>query len=128
MEIEAIEFRFYVKDVWVAKNADLTLAWYTREADPDGMFSSVLRKDQGNNFMGYHNPAVEELFDAAKIPQDREKRKAGYERLLRVAMLEDVPLVKVQTVEIAWAANDKVQGLVVQPKGTPNIYQWEWRG
>jgi len=128
LDIETMDFGLYVQDVWVGKNADLTIASYTREPDPDGLFSSVLRKDQGNNFMGYYNPTVEDLFDKAKAARDHTARRAMYTTLLRQALIEDVPLIKLQTIDNAWAANDKVQGLALRPNNTAGLYQWSWAG
>jgi peptide/nickel transport system substrate-binding protein len=126
LTIEPLETARWVSDVFVGKDADLILAQYTREPDPDGLFSSVLRKDQGNNFMGYNNPQVEDWFNQGKSIADREKRKATYEQIMKKAMIEEVPLVKFQTVDIVWAANDKVKNFKILPRGYPNLYQWDW--
>jgi peptide/nickel transport system substrate-binding protein len=115
IDIETMDFGLYVQDVWVGKNADLTIGSYTREADPDGLFSSVLRKDQGNNFMGYENPTVEALFDKGKSTRDRSARKATYAQLLHIALEDDVPLIKIQSIDNAWAANARVKALVLLP-------------
>jgi ABC-type transport system substrate-binding protein len=128
VEIEQLEWAFYVEDAWVKRNFEMTLAWYTREIDPDGLFSSVLRKEQGNNPMRYFNQQVEDLFDKAKATADREERKKLYEQLMDIAILDDTPLVKLKTMEIKWAANKKVQGLTILPKGYPNFFDWKWVG
>jgi ABC-type transport system substrate-binding protein len=128
VEIEPIEWAFYVEDAWVGRNFEITLAWYTREIDPDVLFSSVLRKEQGNNPMRYFNEEVEALFDQGKATDDPEERKAIYEQIMRIAILDDTPLVKLQTMEIVWAANRKLENFVLLPKGTPNFYNWRWVG
>ncbi|MBI3941919.1 MAG: ABC transporter substrate-binding protein [Chloroflexi bacterium] len=128
LDIEAMESALWVQDVFVGKNADLTIAWYTREPDPDGLFSSVLRKDQGNNFMGYNNPKVEDLFVQSKSTTDQAKRKAGYEQIMKTAMIDEVPLIKFQTINVVWGANSKVKDFTILPRGYPNLYQWEWMG
>lgn len=127
-EIEPLDWGFYVQDAWVGKNFEMTLAWYTRDPDPDGLFSSVLRKDQGNNPMGYHNTRVEELFDKGKSSTDREERKKIYEEIMKITMLDDTPVAKIQTMTLAWAANDNVQGFYLYPKGYPNWLDWTWKG
>lgn len=126
IEIEALDPAVWLEDVWTKKNGDLLVAWYTREPDPDGLFSSVLRKDQGNNWMGYSNPQVEDLFNEGKKVAERDKRKVSYEQILKKALLEDAALAKVQTMEVVWAANSKVKGFTILPRGYPNLYQWEW--
>jgi ABC-type transport system substrate-binding protein len=128
VEIEPLEWAFYVEDAWVGRNFEMTLAWYTREIDPDGLFSSVLRKEQGNNPMRYFNQQVEDLFDQGKATADREERKKIYEDLMNIAILDDTPLVKLKSMEIKWAANKKVEGLTILPKGYPNFFDWTWVG
>lgn len=128
VEIEPLEWSFYVEDAWVKKNFEMTLAWYTREPDPDGLFSSVLRKDQGNNPMGYVNDTIEGLFDKGKATADQAQRKQIYEEIMKIAALDDTPLVKLQTMDIAWAANNKVGDFGLLAKGYPNWYNWKWQG
>ncbi|MBI3958853.1 MAG: ABC transporter substrate-binding protein [Chloroflexi bacterium] len=128
VEIEPLEWAFYVEDAWVGRNFEMTLAWYTREIDPDGLFSSVLRKEQGNNPMRYFNQQVEDLFDRGKATADREERKKIYEEIMDIAILDDTALVKLKTMEIKWAANKKVEGFTLLPKGYPNFYDWKWVG
>lgn len=128
VEIEPLEWAFYVEDAWVGRNFEMTLAWYTREIDPDGLFSSVLRKEQGNNPMRYFNEQVETLFDQGKAITDPEERKKVYEEIMKIAILDDTPLVKLKTMEIKWAANQKVEGFTLLPKGYPNFYDWKWVG
>ncbi len=128
VEIEPLEWAFYVEDAWVGRNFEMTLAWYGREIDPDGLFSSVLRKDQGNNPMRYFNQEVEDLFDKGKATADREERKKIYEEIMNIAILDDTALVKLKTMEIMWAANKKVEGFTLMPKGYPNFNDWKWVG
>ena len=128
VEIEPLEWAFYVEDAWVGRNFEMTLAWYTREIDPDGLFSSVLRKEQGNNPMRYYNETVETLFDEGKATPDQAERKRIYEEIMNIAILDDTPLVKLQSMEIKWAANKKVQNFTLLPKGYPNFYDWGWVG
>ena len=101
---------------------------YTREIDPDGLFSSVLRKEQGNNPMRYFNQEVEDLFDQGKATDDPEERKRIYEQIMDIAILDDTPLVKLKTMEIKWAANQKVENFALLAKGYPNFYDWQFVG
>ena len=100
----------------------MQVAWYTREIDPDGLFSSVLRKEQGNNPMRYYNPAVETLFDYGKSTYDRDVRKKYYESIMNTAILDEMPIVKIQSFELKWASNKKLSNFTVLPKGGPNYY------
>ena len=103
-------------------------SFFPRGPDPDGLFSSVLREGQGNNPMVYSNPQIEELFDQAKAITDRAERTRLYEQLLKTTMLDDTPVVKIQTMEIVWAANNNVQDFNLHPKGYPNWFEWTWAG
>jgi peptide/nickel transport system substrate-binding protein len=119
LELQRLEENLWLQEVWLDKNYEMTDAWYTREPDPDALMQSVLRKDGGNNVMGYYNPRIEELFDQGKATLDPEARKPIYSEITRI-MLEEMPLVKLQTVEIVWAGNRKVSGFQITPKGYPN--------
>ena len=81
---------------------------------------SVLRKDGGNNVMGYDNPKIEELFDQGKATLDQAARKPIYSEIIKI-MLEDMPLVKLQTVEVVWAGNHKVSGTADLAEGTAEL-------
>ena len=126
VELQQMESGLWLQEVWLDKKFELTDAWYTREPDPDGLMQSVLRKDGGNNVMGYDNPQIEELFDQGKATLDEAERKPIYSEIIKI-MLEDMPLVKLQTVEIVWAGDQKVSGMQISPKGcrttstTPSI-------
>jgi peptide/nickel transport system substrate-binding protein len=103
----------------------MTTAWYTREPDPDGLMQSVLREGGGNNVMGYVNERVEELFDLGKATLDRDERRPIYTEIMQI-MLEEMPLVKLQTVEIVWGASQRVQGMELSPKGYPTYLAYEF--
>ncbi len=121
-DIEVLELATYDEVVWYDHDFQISQAWYTREPDPDGLMQSVFREGGGNNFMGYSNSRIEELFDEGKSTLDRSERKRIYKEIQEI-LLEDVPLAKIMSVELAHAANDKVQGLHVAPKG-PIVQLW----
>jgi len=125
LDLQLMEPALWLQEVWLDRNYEMTAAWYTREPDPDGLMQSVLRADGGNNVMGYSNPEIERLFDEGKATLDQDERKAIYSQIIRI-MLEDVPLVKLQTVEVIWASNNKVSGLEVWPKGMPNYLDYSF--
>ena len=127
-KIEPQEWQYYVQETWIKRNFEMQVAWYTREIDPDGLFSSVLRKEQGNNPMRYYNPAIETLFDGGKSVNDRQVRKKYYEAIMNTAILDEMPVVKIQTFEMKWAANKKVKSFTLLPKGYPNYYSFKWDG
>jgi len=118
IEIIIVDSARWLDEVWFGHKFDITDAWYTREPDPDGLMQSVLRKDLGNNVMGYHNPKVEELFDAGKSTLDRAVRIPIYKEIMEIVVLDEVPLIKVQSMPRFAASNMHVQGAYVTPKGT----------
>jgi ABC-type transport system substrate-binding protein len=126
--IEPQEWSYYVQETWIKRKFEMQVAWYTREIDPDGLFSSILRKEQGNNPMRYYNPAVETLFDGGKSVYDREIRKKYYEAIMNTAILDEMPIIKIQTLERKWASNKKVKSFNILPKGYPNYYSLKWGG
>ena len=123
LDLQQMESALWAQEVWLDKKFEMTNAWYTREPDPDGLMQSVLRKGGGNNVMGYDNPEIETLFDEGKATLDQEARKPIYSQITKI-MLEDMPLVKLQTVEVIWAGNKKVSGMQVWPKGMPNYLDY----
>ena len=126
--IEPQEWSYYVQETWIKRKFEMQVAWYTREIDPDGLFSSVLRKEQGNNPMRYYNPALETLFDGGKSVYDREIRKKYYEAIMNTAILDEMPIIKIQTLERKWASNKKIKNFNILPKGFPNYYSLKWDG
>jgi len=126
--IEPQEWSYYVQETWIKRKFEMQVAWYTREIDPDGLFSSILRKEQGNNPMRYYNPALETLFDGGKSVYDREIRKKYYEAIMNTAILDEMPIIKIQTLERKWASNKKVKSFNILPKGYPNYYSLKWGG
>lgn len=125
LQLQRMEPSLWLQEVWLDKNYELTGAWYTREPDPDGLMQSVLRKDGGNNVMGYVNPRVEELFDQGKATLDQEQRRPIYTEIMKI-MPEEMPLVKLQTVDIVWAGSTKVKGMELSPKGYPTYLLYEF--
>jgi peptide/nickel transport system substrate-binding protein len=117
IEIILLDSGAWLDEVWFGHKFDITDAWYTREPDPDGLMQSVLRKDKGNNVMGYDNPQIEELFDAGKSIVDRDQRTGYYNQIMEIVIHDDVPLVKIQTMPRIAAANDHIQGAHMSPKG-----------
>ena len=126
--IEPQEWSYYVQETWIKRKFEMQVAWYTREIDPDGLFSSILRKEQGNNPMRYYNPALETLFDGGKSVYDREIRKKYYEAIMNTAILDEMPIIKIQTIERKWASNKKIKNFNILPKGYPNYYSLKWGG
>lgn len=120
-EVVVAERGVWIEDAWKGGDFEITIAALTREPDPDGLMSSVFREGGGNNSARYYNPTIEELFDRGKSTSDREERKQIYAEIVRI-LVDDLPAIKVASVFRAAAANDKVQGLYVQPKGFP---AWE---
>jgi peptide/nickel transport system substrate-binding protein len=116
IDIQVNDFAVWLNDVWVNKNFTITTTSYTREADPDGLMSSVFRKGLGNNVMGYDNPKVDALFDQAKAIYDQKERAKLYQQIVSI-VLEDAPLVKVASNFPIWAAGNRVQNVTILPRG-----------
>ena len=121
IEITILDSASWSEQVWRNHDFEITDAWYTREPDPDGLMQSVFRKGGGNNVMLYHNPEVEDLFDAGKAILDPEQRKEIYKQIVEIVALQDVPLIKVQAMPRFYGSNYHVQGGYVNAKGYFNF-------
>ena len=117
IEITLVDTAQWLDQVWFGHDFEITDAGYSREPDPDGLMQSVLRKDKGNNVMGYHNPQIEDLFDAGKSTLDQAERKAIYKQIMEIVIWDDVPTIKIQTLPRFAAANYHIQNAYVSPKG-----------
>ena len=124
VEITLVDSARWLDEVWFGHKFEITDAWYTREPDPDGLMQSVLRKELGNNVMGYYNPKIEELFDAGKSTLDQDARIPIYKEIMEIVVLDEVPLIKVQAMPRFAASNMHVQGAYVNPKGYFNFKDW----
>jgi peptide/nickel transport system substrate-binding protein len=91
---------------------------FTREVDPHGMMYTVFATGQGNNFGGYSNPKVDELFSKGKAEQDQNARKAIYNEIQKI-VLQECPTIKLVTTLPAWGMSKKVQGAHLTPTGIP---------
>jgi len=114
--ISTADFAVWLNDVWNGKNFTITTTGYTREADPDGLMSSVYRKGLGNNVMGYDNPEVDKLFDQAKAVYDQKERAKLYQQIVAI-VLDDAPLIKTHSNFPIWPARERVKGVGVLPRG-----------
>ena len=115
----------------VHKDFDMSIWGYSREPDPDGLMQSVLRATdamsgfKGNNAMRYYNPVVEDLFDKGKSTLDWEERKKFYTEIVKI-VVEDVPIIKLQTKPLFSAANDHIRDAYISPKGYFNYNDYIW--
>jgi peptide/nickel transport system substrate-binding protein len=116
VSINVSDFAVWLNDVWNNKNFVMCTTGYTREADPDGLMSSVFRTGLGNNVMGYSNPEVDKLFDQAKAIYDQKERAKLYQKIVSI-VLDDAPLVKTHSNFPIWPARDRVAGVGVLPRG-----------
>jgi peptide/nickel transport system substrate-binding protein len=125
-KIEMLESGAWFDQVWFGHDYQVTDGWFTREPDPDALMQSVLRKGGGNNVMQFFDQKVEDLFDQGKSTLDPEKRKAIYKQITDI-LLDQVPAIKITSLRMAMATNDKVTGLFVSPKGFPQWYMLEMK-
>ena len=133
VEIVPLEINAWIDDLWKGGQFEMTVAGYAREPDPDGLMQSVFRGDSpvgpwgGNNVMGYYNEDIERLFDEGKAISDKAARKAIYTQIVKKIVLEDVPLIKLSSRPIFWAANDRIQDGYIMPMGYMSFTNWAFK-
>ena len=133
VEIITVDNPTWNRDVWKGGDYRMATASYAREPDPDGLMQSVFRGESptgpwgGNNAMGYYDTEIERLFDEGKSTSDRAVRKRAYTAIVKKVVFDDVPLIKVNSRPIFWAANEKVQDAYVNPQGYWNATDWTFK-
>jgi peptide/nickel transport system substrate-binding protein len=95
LNLQTLDFNAAVEQVFVKKSFDLGFASFCNGADPDiGVRRAYVSSNIGpypfSNGAGYRNSRIDELFDLASRPVDREERRRHYVEIQRI-LAEDVP-------------------------------------
>ncbi len=100
---------------------DMNLSWLYQFGDPAlgvtrNYVSSNIRKILFTNTVGYSNPEVDKLADAAAIEVDDAKRGALYSRMQKL-IVEDVPIAWLVEMEFPTLHDKRLQNLVTSAIG-----------
>lgn len=107
--LEGLEIAAWSKKVGEEHNFDLaTLAGF-QGPDPENL-RNRFSKDGGIQFMGYHNPRVEELLNQGSRESDPAKRASAY-HAIQEELAKDIPVIPMAEVVQLYVYNSKVHGL-----------------
>lgn len=95
LQLQTLDFNAAVEQVFVNKRFDLGFASFCNGADPDiGVRRVYVSSNIGpfpfSNGAGYRNRRIDELFERASEPVDRQARRQHYVEIQRI-LAEDVP-------------------------------------
>jgi microcin C transport system substrate-binding protein len=92
MQIKLVEWNTFSKLLDEQKFEAVTLSWGggSPEDDPKQIWHSESAIPGGSNFVGYKNPEVDKLIDAARQELDAGKRKVMWQKFSRL-VAEDAP-------------------------------------
>ncbi|MFN2447177.1 MAG: ABC transporter substrate-binding protein [Vicinamibacterales bacterium] len=95
LNVQTLDFNAAVEQVFVKKTFDLGFASFCNGADPDiGVRRVYVSSNIGpfpfSNGAGYRNDRIDQLFDLASQPVEREARRRRYAEIQQI-LAEDVP-------------------------------------
>jgi oligopeptide transport system substrate-binding protein len=94
--------------------------WYADFPDPDNFLGILFHSKSKYNYIGYHNPEVDRIFDRAKVGTDYLKRMEMYRKVEEI-VLEDSPIVPIINQIFQQAYQPYVRGVEVNALGGPYI-------
>jgi peptide/nickel transport system substrate-binding protein len=89
---------------------------WSGRVDADGNTYQFLHTGQGNNFMGYSNPAVDKLLELGRDTTDTAKRRAVYQQVWE-ALRRDLPITYLYSPRNIVAMTARLQGFRAVPDG-----------
>jgi peptide/nickel transport system substrate-binding protein len=115
--LEPKDYSAWMDSVHVKWDFDLSMGSYQTGPDPAIAVSRLyitknIQKLMGRNLMGYSNPKVDELFDAAERELNLTKRIQAYHQI-QVLMAEDVPALWIWDRVSTLAHRNRVKGEIV---------------
>jgi peptide/nickel transport system substrate-binding protein len=87
------------------------------QGDPDFFISRLFTTHAGSNFMGYHNPELDDLAQKGKTTFDPVKRKQIYDRIQTI-IYEESPVIVLFHKSMVSAVNDRVDNYRIHPAET----------
>ncbi len=119
LDIRTFEFATFFSDVTRGEFQVYSLRWIGGNEDPDifeYIYHSSRTPPNGANRGYYVNPRVDVLIDQARITSDQAIRKQIYDELQRI-LAADEPTINLWYLDNIVVANQRVQGLSVDPSG-----------
>jgi peptide/nickel transport system substrate-binding protein/oligopeptide transport system substrate-binding protein len=110
----------YVRDLDAGKLPLYQYSWYADVPDPDDFLFNLFHSKGQRNYMGYHNPRVDDLLAEARRERTVERRMALY-RTAEQLILTDAPLIPLIHHVYHWLLQPSVRGFEVNALGDPYI-------
>jgi peptide/nickel transport system substrate-binding protein len=120
MKIRVTEFATSLKQAEAGEYQAYLLAWSGR-SDPDGNLYSFYKCKAPLNYTGYCNADVDKLLDESRIPSDKAQRKAIYEKVARLLVAEDEPIIYLYHSRVLIAHTTRLEGYRQLPDGMVRV-------
>lgn len=126
MHVRVLEWSAFLHDYVDPRRFDALILGWNLSRDPDQwvIWHSSADVTGGYNFMGYHNPAADQLWDEGRLTFDPAKRQKIYHRLHAI-LQEDLPCLFLCYPESLPVVHRRIVGPEVAPAGLGwNFREW----
>ena len=116
VEVLEPDWQDFLSDLAQQRLPVFTLSWVADYADPSAFLDALFHSGSPDNYLGYHNPEVDDLLDRARAEQNREERIRLYREAQQRILDDGVVIPLYHDVEY-WLVAPAVHGLQVTPLG-----------
>ncbi len=118
VEVQTIAFVTFLKEFVDKRNFQALILGWTMPIDPDcyNVWHSETIKEGGLNFIGYNNPEVDKLIEAARGTYDISERAKCYQKI-HALIAEEQPYTFLYFPYALPAVNKRFKGIVPAPAG-----------
>ena len=118
VEVQTIAFVTFLKEFVDKRNFQALILGWTMPIDPDcyNVWHSEAIKEGGLNFIGYNNPEVDKLIEAARGTYDLDERAKCY-RKIHAILAEEQPYTFLYFPYALPAVNKRFKGIIPAPAG-----------
>jgi peptide/nickel transport system substrate-binding protein len=120
MKIRVTEFATSLKQAEAGEYQAYLLDWSGR-SDPDGNLYSFYKCKAPLNYTGLCNPEVDKLLDESRVPSDRAARKAIYEKLTKLLLVDDESIIYLYHRRMLIAHTARLEGYRQLPDGMVRV-------
>jgi peptide/nickel transport system substrate-binding protein len=120
MKIRVTEFATSLKQAEAGEYEAYLLDWSGR-SDPDGNLYSFYKCKAPLNYTGLCDADVDKLLDESRVPSDRAQRKAIYEKLTRLLIVDDESIIYLYHRRMLIAHTARLEGYRQLPDGMVRV-------
>jgi peptide/nickel transport system substrate-binding protein len=120
LKIRVTEFATSLKAAEAGEYQAYLLDWSGR-SDPDGNLYSFYKCKAPLNYTGLCDADVDKLLDQSRIPSDRAQRKAIYEKLTQLLVVDDETIIYLYHRRMLIAHTARLQGYRQLPDGMVRV-------